>query len=61
MKLCLNQKTNLSWQEVVFDAVLESFALDLHRGDHKGVAKEVRRVTHAFARAEAMVTKKVLN
>ena len=39
--------------KVVFDTLLESFALDLHRRDDESVAQKVRGVADAFTCAEA--------
>ena len=40
--------------ELVLDAVLVAFALDLHRGQHQAVAYKVSRVTHTFRGPEAV-------
>ena len=39
--------------------MLEPFALDLHRCDDKGVAKEVTIVTNSFARLETVNIKQL--
>lgn len=43
---------HLAWFEVIFDAMLEPFPFDLHRGQNEGIAKEMSRVPNAFAGAE---------
>lgn len=40
----------LSWLKLVFDAVLETLALDLHGSENEAVANKVRRIAHALAR-----------
>ncbi len=34
--------------KVIFDTMLKSFAFDLHRSHHQGVAKEMSWVANAF-------------